>query len=125
MPKKKETILFIEDDPAQVMMYEAQFSGAGYNVLTASNEVDALVQAKKKPDLIFLDLLLGNSDGIEILEKIRKDKEIKDSKVLVLTNFQKNELKSRASELGVLDFVVKSSIIPKELLNIAEKYLEK
>ncbi len=124
MPKKKATILLIEDDPAQIMMYQEQFLNADYNVLTASNEKDALIQAEKKPDLIFLDLLLGNSDGIEILKKIRDNSKIKNLKVVILTNFQKNGLKMQALKLGALDYLVKSSMVPKELADKIKKYLK-
>jgi len=125
MPKKKATILIVEDDPMQVMMYKEQFLNQGYNVLTASNEKDALIQTEKKPDLVFLDLLLGNFDGIEILQKIRDNAKTKDLRVIILTNFQKNGLKTKALKLGALDYLVKSSLIPKELVEKAEQYLKK
>lgn len=124
MPKKKATILLVEDDPMQIMMYEEQLLNQGYKVLTALGEPEALAHAEKKPDLVFLDLLLGNYDGIDILKKIRKNPKTKDLKVVILTNFQKNGLKLEALKLGVLDFVVKSSIIPKELSAKAEEYLK-
>lgn len=109
----------------QIMMYQEQFSSEGYDVLTANNEEEAIAQLAKKPDLVFLDLLLGNSDGIEILRKIRKDPKIKNLKVVILTNFQKNGLKLEASKLGILDFLVKSSLVPKELAEKTKEYLKK
>lgn len=122
--KKKATILIVEDDPMQSMMYETQFTNDGYNVITANDEATALEQVQKKPDLVFLDLLLGNSDGIEILKKIKKDTKTKNLKVVILSNFQKKGLKSQCKRAGALDFLVKSSFIPKEVEEIAKKYIK-
>lgn len=123
MPKKKATILLVEDDPAQTMMYEAELSSKGYNILTAKNEEEALAQVAKKPDLVFLDLLLGNSDGAQILAKIRKNPKTKSQKVVILSNFQKNSLKTKCMDLGALDFLVKSSLVPREIAEKVEDYI--
>ena len=125
MSKKEKKILLIEDDEVQVMMYNVEFSNFGYDLLVANNGKDGVEIAKKeKPDLIFLDLLLGNSSGVDVLKKIKANKENKDTKVLVMTNLTKKGLENECKELGALDFLIKSKFVPREIVEIAMAYLE-
>ncbi len=126
MKTKKAKILFIEDDPTQLMMYEAQAKIKGYEVVSAQNKEDALKAVKeKKPDLVFLDILLGKSKGTEILKKIKSNSKTKKIKIVVLTNFQKQGLKNECEKMGIEDFLIKSSFIPKEIVDRIDKYLKK
>ena len=125
MSKQKIKILFIEDDPSQLMMYETQAKRKGYEVITAQNQEEALEAVQKKPDLIFLDILLGNSKGTEILKKIKEKSETKKLKVVVLTNFQTTGLRRECEKMGALDYLIKSGFVPKEIVDRIEKYLKK
>ena len=83
MPKK---ILIIEDDPVIVKYLQAVFSDYGYATCTAGSTTEGLdVVRKEKPDLITLDLQLPGEWGPRFYRKLRKDKALKDTPVVVVS----------------------------------------
>lgn len=118
-------ILFIEDDPDQIFLYNSVFEMEGWLLLTAANLKDTVnIINRDKPDLILLDLMLGEIDGLEILKKIKTDPEMKKIPVVVFTNFERKGIKEEALSLGAEDFILKVKITPGELIaKIKEKYL--
>lgn len=122
--KEKKKILLVEDDPTQATMYEVAFAGAGYRVLIAENGKKGTELAKKEmPDLVLLDMLLGDMGGLEVLKKIKADEETKKIKVVILSNLNKEELKAECEQAGALDFLVKMQFLPKELVVKIGEYL--
>jgi CheY-like chemotaxis protein len=83
MPKK---ILIIDDDPIVVKYLEAVFSDNGYETCSASSTMEGLdVVKKEKPDLISLDLQMPGEWGPRFYRKLRKDKELRDIPVIVVS----------------------------------------
>ena len=83
MPKK---IMIIDDDPTVVKYLQAIFSDNGYATCTASSTPEALETVRKeKPDLITLDLQLPGEWGSRFYRKLRKDRELKDTPVIVIS----------------------------------------
>ncbi|MFO7715804.1 DVU0259 family response regulator domain-containing protein [Desulfosarcina sp.] len=83
MPKK---ILIIDDDPIVVKYLEAVFSDNGYETCTASSTMEGLdVVKKEKPDLITLDLQMPGEWGPRFYRKLRKDDELRDTPVIVVS----------------------------------------
>jgi len=81
------------------------------------------IALKEKPDLILLDLLLGDINGLEVLKTIKKNKDTKETKILILSNYNKKGLEDECKKLGAISYLTKSDFIPKEIVKIAEKYL--
>jgi len=124
MSKQNKKILLIEDDSTQVMLYEIEFKLFGYELLIAQNGKDGIkIALKEKPDLILLDLLLGDINGLEVLKTIKKNKDTKETKILVLSNYNKKGLEDECKKLGAISYLTKSDFIPREIVKIAEKYL--
>jgi CheY-like chemotaxis protein len=83
MPKK---ILIIDDDLATVKYLQAVFSDNGYETCSASNSTEGLeVVKKEKPDLITLDIQMPDEWGPRFYRKLRKDKELRDIPVIVIS----------------------------------------
>jgi CheY-like chemotaxis protein len=83
MPKK---ILIIDDDPIVVKYLEAVFSDNGYETCTASSTMEGLdVVKQEKPDLITLDLQMPGEWGPRFYRKLRKDKDLRDTPVIVVS----------------------------------------
>jgi CheY-like chemotaxis protein len=83
MPKK---ILIIDDDPIVVKYLEAVFSDNGYETCTASSTMEGLdVVKQEKPDLITLDLQMPGEWGPRFYRKLRKDKTLRDTPVIVVS----------------------------------------
>jgi CheY-like chemotaxis protein len=83
MPKK---ILIIDDDPIVVKYLEAVFSDNGYETCSASSTMEGLeVVKQEKPDLITLDLQMPGEWGPRFYRKLRKDKDLRDIPVIVVS----------------------------------------
>jgi CheY-like chemotaxis protein len=83
MPKK---ILIIDDDPIVVKYLEAVFSDNGYETCNASSTTEGLdVVKQEKPDLITLDLQMPGEWGPRFYRKLRKDKDLRDIPVIVVS----------------------------------------
>ncbi|MDZ7798146.1 MAG: response regulator [Patescibacteria group bacterium] len=114
---KKPKILLIEDDRDQIKMYQFKFEKEGFIFLAGRSGEEGIKIAKEQnPDLILLDLVLINENGIKVLEKLKKDKALKDIPVIMLTNLAKNSMKEKSKESGATDFLVKTQIDPSELI---------
>ena len=124
MSTDKKTILLIEDDLITVKMYQAKFESAGLNLLVATSGAQGLEMIKKeKPDLVLLDIKLGDTDGFDILKKVKKDSEIKNIPVILLSNIRKLNGEDKGKKLGAEEFIMKAKILPDELIEKIKKYL--
>lgn len=83
MPKK---ILIVDDDPVIVKYLQAVFSDNGYATCTATSTMEGLdVVRREKPDLITLDIQLPGEWGPRFYRKLRQDKDLKDTPVIVIS----------------------------------------
>lgn len=125
MANSKHKIMYIEDDNTQSIMYELEFKNFGYNFIVANNGKSAIKMAKKEqPDLIFLDIMLGDMDGVSVLKQLKSNKRTKKLKIIMLTNLTKNGLPEKCKKIGAIDFIVKSEHLPRDIVEIAKKYIE-
>ncbi|MBD3300763.1 MAG: response regulator [Candidatus Moranbacteria bacterium] len=126
MSPKKIKILLVEDDLDQVMMYQVEAKNQGVKLLTASKKDEALSLAEKeKPDLILLDMLLGEIKGTEILKDLKKNPKTKSIEVIFLTNFKNEELCKKSIQMGASEYIIKSDYIPQEVLQKVIKKVKK
>lgn len=98
-------ILLIEDDPAIVRLIKVSLEGAPYRVFdsgTAAEGVEAA--AKRRPDLIILDLGLPDAQGFKVIETVR---EWTSTPIIVVSGRGEEEMKVRALELGADDYITK------------------
>jgi len=122
MSQNKKTVLFIEDDFNQRKMYQTVFTKAGYRFLLADDGRQGLKRVLKyHPDLVLLDILMPEMDGIEFLKLIKNKPKVADIPILVLTNFTREETLKHALTLGAQEVIIKTNIVPKELLKKVEK----
>ena len=79
-------ILLVDDEKDILEFLSYNLKKAGYNVYIANNGIDALKIAREvKPDLIVLDVMMPQMDGMQVCEEIRSDKLLQDIFVLFLT----------------------------------------
>ena len=80
-------ILLIEDDPFLVKLYAEIFTDEGYNFDSSVGGVGGLEKVKVgKPDLIILDIMIPEMNGLDVLDKLKADSATKEIPVLILTN---------------------------------------
>ncbi|MDD4409461.1 MAG: response regulator [Candidatus Pacebacteria bacterium] len=118
-------VLIIEDEKILSEMYKFKFSKAGYKVLSAIDVKTGLeIASQEIPDLIILDILLPKENGIVFLEKMKLLDKIASIPVVVLSNFDDIETKTKAFSLGASDYLIKSNFNPTEILNHVEKFIK-
>jgi two-component system alkaline phosphatase synthesis response regulator PhoP len=102
-------ILIVDDDEAIRKSLVYQFKKSGFMVVEAVDGEDGLQKALlEKPDIILLDIMMPNKDGIEMLRDLRDDEWGSDVPVIFLTNASDTDRVSEAINLGVYDYLVKS-----------------
>lgn len=117
-------ILVAEDDKFYSAIYKKYLALDGVEIFFANDGEAALALAKeKKPDLILLDLIMPKMDGFDVLENLKKDGELKNIKVVIMSNLGQEEDKKKAMSLGAADYVVKSDISFDQITHVVEKYL--
>jgi len=110
---KRFTILVVDDDEQILDFLRPKLRGSGYNVLTASNGVEALEQAKtQEPDIMVLDLTMPQMDGFETLKEIRDFSAVP---VIVLSGRGADTDKIKGLKLGADDYLSKP-FNPDELI---------
>jgi len=113
----KKYILVAEDDKYYGKIYKAKLNKEGLDVTVAINGKLALEEAaKRKPDLMLLDLVMPVMDGFETLKTLKADPNLKTVKVVVLSNLGQDEDIQKAKDLGAADYIVKSNVSISELV---------
>lgn len=102
-------ILLAEDEKDYATVLRNKLQAANTEVEVAGNGAEALnlVQANK-PALVVLDLIMPIKNGFEVLKEIREDNNLKDIKVIVLSNLGQVEDIEKARQLGAVDYIIKS-----------------
>ena len=118
-------ILLVDDEKDILEFLSYNLKKAGYNVFTANNGIDALKIAKKvKPDLIVLDVMMPQMNGIQVCEEIRSDKLLQDTFVLFLTARSEEYSELAGFGVGADDYVTKP-IKPKLLISRIQAILRR
>ena len=79
-------ILIIDDDPVVVKYLENLFQDNGYDTCSASSSMEGLeLVRQEKPDLISLDLEMPGEWGPRFYRKLRKDKQLRDTPIIVVS----------------------------------------
>jgi len=85
-------ILIVEDELAYTKLLHDQLSTKGYEILEAKDGKEGLEIAKReKPNLILLDIRMPVMDGMTMLELLRKEEAVKNTKVIILTNLEPDD----------------------------------
>jgi two-component system alkaline phosphatase synthesis response regulator PhoP len=123
--KAAAKILIIEDEELLAQMYEKKLTLEGFVCFIADNGDDGLKLAiEKKPDLILLDIMMPNKDGLSTLEDIRNIPELANVPVIMLTNLSENNYVTHAKSLGAKDYIVKSNMDPSGVVEKIRKFLK-
>jgi DNA-binding response OmpR family regulator len=110
-------ILVVEDDKFLREMISRKLEKEGYDVYQAIDGEKGEEKIKEvKPDIVLLDLILPGIDGFEVLERVKKDPEVAEIPIIILSNLgQKSEVE-RGLNLGAVDFLIKAHFTPAEIV---------
>ena len=112
----KEKILIIEDEKDIVKMLDYNLKKEGFKALSANNGEDGLdIARKENPDLILLDLMLPEMDGLEVCKAVKNDTKTAHIPIIILTAKAQEADKIVGLELGADDYMTKP-FSPRELI---------
>ena len=118
------TILVVDDEPSIVKLVKATLESRDYNVITAHDGQEAIIEAKlHKPDLILLDVMMPHMDGTEARKRLLADPVTKDIPVIHLTAVGDFDKQREALADGATDYIVKP-FTPSDLANVVADMLD-
>ncbi|QXP60323.1 response regulator transcription factor [Olleya sp. HaHaR_3_96] len=125
MNKKDIKILLVDDEPDILEIVGYNLTNEGYQVVTAKNGLEAVKKAKKeKPQLIILDVMMPEMDGIEACEAIRKIPELSTTLITFLTARGEDYSQVAGFDAGADDYITKP-IKPKVLVSKVKALLRR
>jgi len=125
MDKSKFHILLVDDEPDIIEFLSYNISREGYRISSAENGLKAIEQVKKsKPDLILMDIMMPEMDGITAVSKIKKLPGSEDIMIVFLTARSEEYSQIAGFEVGADDYVSKP-IKPKVLMHRIEAMLRR
>jgi two-component system, chemotaxis family, response regulator PixG len=120
---KAPLVFCLDDSPFVCDRLEQIFRPAGYQFISVMDSLKAIpIVIAKKPQLIFLDLVMPNANGYEICSRLRKIAAFKHTPIVILTGNDGTIDRVRAKVVGATDFLTKP-VQSDLVLEIAQKYL--
>jgi signal transduction histidine kinase len=115
-----ETILIVDDTPANLSVLVDCLSQAGYSLMVAEDGEDALAQtARTLPDLVLLDVMMPGLDGFETCRRLKAAERTRGIPVIFMTALTDIAEKVRGFEAGAVDYVTKPIQHEEALARIA------
>lgn len=109
-------VLVVDDNAANVQVMGQLLDAAGYNVVPASTGAQAIERARlRKPDLVLLDMIMPQMDGVEVCRHLRELPGLSDLPIIFVTGAAGQNYVTRAFEMGAVDYVTKP-FVAQELL---------
>lgn len=122
--KTGKKILMIEDEKIIVDLLKRKLEQAGYQVSAGKDGIEGLEKMRKdKPDIILLDIVMPRMGGLEVMEEMEKDNDLKDIPVVIISNSGQPVELDRAKKLGAKDWLVKTEFDPQEVIKKVKKQI--
>lgn len=113
------TILVVDDQPINVQLLKRKLEREGIHVVAAYNGVEALESvAKQKPDLILLDVMMPDMDGIEVCQRLQANEETRGIPVIFITARTGKESKIEGLGVGAVDYITKPIDLDETLARV-------
>ena len=118
-------VLIVDDDPEIIEILNYNLVNSGFITKSASNGLEAIKKAKKFiPDIILLDVMMPEMDGIEACIKIREIKTLTNTRIIFLSARGEDFTQIAAFDAGADDYIskpVKPKILLKKISSIAKR----
>ncbi len=125
MQRRETKILLVDDEPDALELVAFNLSKAGWSVVKAQSGSQAIAQARRiVPDLIVLDLMLPEMNGLEVCRVLRREPSTSTIPILMLTAKGSEVDRILGLEMGADDYVTKP-FSPRELVLRIRKLLQR
>ena len=119
----EESLLIVDDTPANVALLSALLGARGYQITSASSADEALAAISlRRPDLILLDLQMPGTDGLTLTRRLRADPGGADLVIIAVTSYAMKGDRDKALGAGCDDYVSKP-IDTRQLPALLERHL--
>ena len=113
------SILVVDDQPINVQLLKRKLEREGIRVAAAYNGLEALDLVKKeKPDLILLDVMMPDMDGIEVCQRLQADETTRSIPVIFITARTSKEGKIEGLSVGAVDYITKPIDLDETLARV-------
>lgn len=111
MGKPPPSVLILEDDPDTRDLYAEGLAFEGFRVKTAQNGKEGIARAQELvPDVVVMDLMSPNIEGMEVIRRIKGDDRTRDIQVIVVTGWVIPALREQAHLVGCDEFICKPCV---------------
>lgn len=122
--KKTKTVLLVEDSITSRILLKNILESAGYHVRVAVDGVDGWTTIKENSaDIVISDVDMPRMNGFQLTRKIRQDKQLADTPVILVTGLESREDKEMGIEVGANAYIVKSSFDQSNLLGVLKQLI--
>jgi len=119
----KNKILVIDDEPEVVELLKKRLERVGYQVITATDGMGGFKKAcEQKPDLILLDIIMPEVDGLTVLRRLRAEEATCEIPVIMVTAKGRTDSMFEAQRYRATDYIIKP-FQWSELLRFIKRYL--
>ena len=124
MAYKNPTILVIDDSPTSISLYELSAESLKVDLKAIRSPLDSLLFLSENPvDLVFMDIIMREMDGLTLLKKMRDLNAHENTAVVIVTSKDYAQDRSTAKQLGALDYLVKP-LRSQEIREIIHRYTD-
>ncbi|HLF89359.1 MAG TPA: response regulator [Anaerolineales bacterium] len=123
MPINSPKILVVDDEPVSLMLLDTILRRSNFDVTTAASAQDALNLLNNEAiDLMILDLLMPDMDGLTLLKHLRGETKFEKLPIIVFTAVNQNRIREEAFQKGATTFLTKP-VSSRELTRVVSKHL--
>ena len=117
-------ILVVDDVADNVEILRMRLTALGYEVIEATDGEQALAKvAEALPDLVLLDIMMPKIDGLEVVRRLKADKSLPFTPVILVTALESRQDRERGIEVGANAYIVKSSFDQSNLLETIKRFI--
>ena len=114
----KKNILIVDDEKDIIDLLSYNLIKEDFSVITARNGREALERVKQKPDLIILDIMMPEINGLQVIQELKRDKKTASIPVLLLTAKGSETDEIVGLEVGADDYIIKPVKIGKIIARV-------
>lgn len=119
----KKTVLLVEDNEDNLVVYRTILDHVGYNVLEARDGEEGVSRARQEhPDLILMDISIPKIDGWEATRRLKADRATRDIPIIALTAHALEEDRQKAVQAGCDGYLAKP-VEPRRVVQEVERFV--
>ncbi|MBP9760514.1 MAG: response regulator [Candidatus Pacebacteria bacterium] len=120
---EQKKVLVVDDEEALTTVLARKFTEEGMMAYTAFNGKTGLeIALEKHPDVILLDIMMPEMDGLEVMKILREDDWGKNIPIILLTNSSSYDTVEKAVGIGMSEFLVKDELKLDEVVERVKKH---